>query len=115
MMSAQHRRRDIAILRAMGMRFRSVLAFFVIQGTLVGVVGIVCGVGVGLLVCRAIAEFQPAILSESIYNVTRLPIRVELLDVTLVAIAALGLCLVFSTIPAIRAALERPVQTLRYE
>lgn len=115
MMSSHHRRRDVAILRAMGMRFRNVLLFFVAQGAGVGLVGIFLGVGSGYLVCHVIARFQPALLSESIYNVTKLPVRIELADVALVSAAGFVLCVVFSLIPALGAALSRPVNALRYE
>jgi lipoprotein-releasing system permease protein len=55
------------------------------------------------------------LLSEAVYNVTKLPVRVELGDVGLVCAVALVLCILFSLLPALRAALMRPVQALRYE
>jgi lipoprotein-releasing system permease protein len=115
LMSSHQRRRDVAILRAMGMRLYQVFSFFVLQGVAVGTTGIVIGIGLGLLVCKFVERFQPAILSEAIYNVNRLPIQVEWLDVTLVAVVAFLVCLVFSLLPALRAALARPVNALRYE
>jgi lipoprotein-releasing system permease protein len=115
MMSSNQRRRDIAILRAMGLRLRSVFLFFLLQGAAVGVVGIVIGIGFGIVSCRIIERFQPAILNESIYNVTRLPLQTDLRDVSVVALVALLLCLVFSIVPAVRATLMRPVKALRYE
>jgi lipoprotein-releasing system permease protein len=115
MMSSYQRRRDIAILRAMGMRLGGVLLFFVAQGAAVGVVGVFFGVILGYVVCHLVERFQPAILSEAVYNVTRLPIRIELGDTILVCVVALILCILFSLIPAVRAALSRPVKALRYE
>lgn len=115
MMSTHQRKRDIAILRAMGFRFRSVVWFFLGQGMAVGTVGVGLGLGLGVLVCRFVEEYQPTLLSESIYNVTRLPIRVELGDVTLISLVALALCMIFSLVPALRAAMARPVDALRYE
>lgn len=115
MMSTHQRKRDIAILRAMGMRFRGVCLFFVAQGTAVGIAGILGGIVLGVGACRLVERFQPSILSEAVYNVTRLPIKVEVWDVTLIAVAAFFLCVVFSLVPALRAALSRPVEALRYE
>lgn len=115
MMSAYHRRKDVAILRAMGMKFSSVLTFFLLQGTIVAVLGIALGLGLGVLVCHVVERFQPPILSESIYNVTKLPIRITLSDVGLLSLAALSLCLLFSVLPAMRTSFERPVKALRYE
>ena len=115
MMSTYQRKRDVAILRAMGMRFKSIVFFFVGQGTLVGIMGIGSGVVLGFGLCHLVERFQPELLSEAIYNVTRLPLKVQLGDLILVCGAALFLCMVFSVIPALKAALSRPVQALRYE
>lgn len=115
MMSSQARRRDVAILRAMGMRFQSITTFFVLQGAAVGAAGIVVGLAAGYLVCQLMKVFQPRFLSESVYNVTYLPVRIELVDVSLVGVVGLVLCVLFSVIPAVGAALARPVTALRYE
>jgi len=115
MMSSHQRRRDVAILRAMGMRLWNVFFFFVAQGAAVGASGIIAGIGLGYVACKGIERFQPAILSESVYNVRRLPIQIELTDVAMICGVAFVLCIVFSVLPAIRAALSRPVEALRYE
>ena len=115
MMSSYHRRRDVAILRAMGMKLRWVLGFFVAQGAAVGFVGILLGVALGYVLCFFVEKFQPEILSEKIYNVSRLPIQVHFSDVLLVCVAGFILCVVFSLIPAVGAAIARPATTLRDE
>lgn len=115
MMSVQNKRRDIAILRAMGIRFKSLFSFFLIQGAAVGLIGILLGIGLGLAACFFFEKFQPRLLSESIYNVTLLPFKVELVDVALVSLVAFVLCCLFSVIPATRAAREKPTEVLRYE
>lgn len=115
MMSTHQRKRDIAILRAMGMRFSQVVQFFVIQGAAVGMVGIAAGVGLGLAACKVIERFQPSFLSEAVYNVNHLPLLTRWSDVGWVALFGFTLCLVFSFIPALGAAMSRPVGALRYD
>ena len=115
MMSTHQRRRDIAILRAMGMRFWHVVRFFVLQGAAVGMVGVLAGVLLGFVACELIDVLQPSLLSEKVYNVTRLPLRTRWTDVSLVAASGFILCLVFSFLPAVGAAMSRPVGALRYE
>lgn len=115
MISSYHRRRDVAILRAMGMRLRTVVVFFLVQGAMVGFVGILLGVAMGFGVCKLVEVYQPSLLSESIYNVTRLPFVTQPKDVVLISGAAFVLCVLFSLFPALRAATSRPVEALRYE
>lgn len=115
MMSTHQRKRDIAILRAMGMRFSQVLQFFVVQGAAVGMVGVLSGLFLGLIACGFIEHFQPSLLSEAVYNATRLPMRLRWSDVGIIGGSGFALCLVFSFIPAMGAALSRPVGTLRYD
>jgi ABC-type lipoprotein release transport system permease subunit len=78
-------------------------------------VGIALGIVGGWVACGLIERFQPAIMSEAVYNVTRLPMVTRLSDVGWVALAGFTLCLVFSFLPAVAAALSRPVGALRYD
>ncbi|MSP19419.1 MAG: ABC transporter permease [Bdellovibrionales bacterium] len=115
MMSSHYRRKDMAILRSMGFRARSVFLFFLAQGAVVGAIGVSLGVGLGILACRLAEKYQPSLLNEAIYNTDRLPFKVELGDICLISFVAMSLCILFSVIPALRAAYARPVEALRYE
>ena len=115
LMSAHQRRRDVAILRAMGFPFRSVFAFFLFQGGGAGCLGLGGGVALGAVLVAAIGRWKPRFLSEAIYNVRELPVRMRVEEVALVAIVALALCLILSAIPALRAALDRPAEALRHD
>ncbi|NDG28111.1 MAG: ABC transporter permease, partial [Proteobacteria bacterium] len=105
MMSTYQRKRDVAILRAMGMRFKSIVLFFMAQGTVVGVLGVGVGIVLGFVLCWLVEHFQPAILSESIYNVSKLPLKVQMADLATISVMAVGLCVLFSVIPALKAAM----------
>lgn len=115
MMSSHFRRKDMAILRAMGFRFKDVVFYFLSQGGFVSLVGILLGVGGGSFACLLIDRFQPNLLRESIYNSPKLPILIDWSDVGLITGSAFLLCLIFSVLPSLRAATEKPVESLRYE
>lgn len=115
MMSSHYRRRDMAILRAMGLRARGVFLFYLAQGAVVGAMGVIVGILCGWVTCKLAERYQPTILNEAIYNTNRLPFKIEFTDIALISVAALFLCIVFSVIPALKAAYAKPVEALRYE
>ena len=112
-MNTHFRKRDLAILRAIGMARGGVFVLFLVQGALIGGCGIVIGIGLGFAVCGALSRYQPLLLNEAIYNVTRLPISTDFRDVLWVSGVALVLCLLFSIFPAWRAVRMLPVDSLR--
>jgi lipoprotein-releasing system permease protein len=114
---------DIAILRTMGAAPSSILAIFVIQGALIGVIGTLIGVAAGVALAKNIDVVVPAIerlfnvqfLDKSVYYISDLPSDLQWPDVTTVAAIALVLALVATLYPAWRAASVNPAAALRYE
>jgi lipoprotein-releasing system permease protein len=114
---------DIAILRTLGLTPRGVMAVFVVQGTLIGVIGTVLGVVGGLLltfnlehILRAIERvFDVVLMPEDVYYVTGLPIDLQVGDVVVIAVVALVLAFLATIYPAWRAARTAPAEALRYE
>ena len=114
---------DIAILRTLGLTPRGVMGVFMVQGTLIGVIGTVLGVVGGLLltfnlehILRAIeAAFDVVLMPEDVYYVTGLPIDLQAADVLVIAAVALLLAFLATIYPAWRAARTAPAEALRYE
>jgi len=114
---------DIAILRTMGAAPSSILAIFVIQGALIGIIGTLLGVITGVLLARNIDVVVPGIerlfnvqfLDKSVYYISDLPSDLQWADVTTVAGIALVLALVATLYPAWKAARVNPAAALRYE
>ncbi|MGH8183312.1 MAG: lipoprotein-releasing ABC transporter permease subunit [Rhodanobacteraceae bacterium] len=114
---------DIAILRTLGATPRSIMGVFMIQGLLIGIMGIVIGVVCGV----ALATWLPAIvdwiqnvtgyqfLPESVYYINNVPSKLEWNSVGWIT----GLAFVFSLLatiyPAWRASRTQPAEALRYE
>ena len=114
---------DIAILRTQGASPASILAIFIIQGALVGVIGTLIGVVGGVLLALNIDTVVPFIersfgiqfLDKSVYYISELPSNLQRADITLIAAIALALALLATLYPSWRAAKVNPAEALRYE
>ena len=114
---------DIAILRTLGAAPKSILAIFMIQGMLIGVVGTLIGVVTGVLTALNIDTIVPAIehalnvqfLDKTVYYISDLPSDLQSGDVITVGAIALLLALSATIYPSWRAARVNPAEALRYE
>ena len=114
---------DIAILRTLGLSPRGVMDVFMVQGSLIGVIGTVLGVVGGILltlnlqnILYAIEKaFGVTLLPSDVYYITGLPTELKHGDVTVVALVALAMAFLATIYPAWRAARTPPAEALRYE
>jgi lipoprotein-releasing system permease protein len=107
------RRRDIAILSAMGATRGGITLLFVIEGAFVGLVGAVAGVLLGLLMCYVGNVFKVVSLPADVYSISNVPFNPRWTEIVAAALIALGLSVVATIYPARAAARMRPVETLR--
>ena len=115
--------RDIAILRTIGLARAAVVRVFVIAGGSLGAIGTGLGVVLGLVFCEhiaAIRAFLERLTGTQLWNpevrfLSEIPALVDPVEVLVVVFVALGLSLVASLPPALRAARLDPVEVLRYE
>lgn len=114
---------DIAILRTLGAAPRSIMAMFMVQGTFIGVLGTAIGVTLGVLLSLNVENIVPALerllqrdlLPDDVYYISDLPSKMEISDVSTVAIVAFSLSVLAGIYPAWRAARTQPAEALRYE
>ncbi len=114
---------DIAILRTLGSTPRQIMAIFMVQGTVIGVVGTLIGAALGILaalnVSAAISALEGLIghkfLNADVYFIDYLPSQLMAQDVFQVCGAALVLSFLATLYPAWRAARTQPAEALRYE
>ena len=122
-MIVSEKTRDIGIMKALGASSGGVMKIFLTYGLLLGVVGALCGTILGLSITwniNAVENFI-ALLTGShvfagdVYYFNEIPTDVQPFAVTIVNLGAVAIAVVFSIIPAIRAAMLNPVQALRYD
>lgn len=114
---------DIAILRTLGMTPGTVMRIFMVQGTLIGVVGIaiglVCGVLLTLNLSHVVSGLESflgyELMPEDVYYISGVPSELHWGDVGLIAVIAFVFCLLATIYPAWRAARTDPAEALRYE
>ena len=107
--------RDIAILKSMGATRRSIMKIFMIEGLVIGLVGTLLGLLGGYLLCKLLATYQFIELPRDVYYISTLPVKMEALDVTLIALAAVVISLVATVYPAWQASRLDPAEAIRYE
>ncbi|WP_242107831.1 lipoprotein-releasing ABC transporter permease subunit [Luteimonas aquatica] len=114
---------DIAILRTLGLTPRGVMQVFMVQGSLIGVMGTVMGVIGGIVLTLNLEHILRGIervlgvqlMPEDVYYITGLPTQLEASDVTTIALVALAMAFLATIYPAWRAARTAPAEALRYE
>lgn len=104
------RTREIGILKALGMKSRTVLAIFLGESVIIGVIGAVAGIILGWILSNVVA----LAFSAGSSGLTITPILTP--EVALLALG-FGVCIstIFALYPAWRASKLRPVEALRYE
>ncbi len=122
-MAVSDKQSDIAVLRTLGASPKSILKIFIIQGTIIGAIGILLGVIGGVWLASNIETLVPALenilgykfLSPDVYYISDLPSDMHWSDVILISVVSFVLCLLATIYPAFRAANTLPAEALRYE
>jgi lipoprotein-releasing system permease protein len=113
-MMVMEKTKDIAILRAMGATDGSIRKIFMFKGMAIGGVGTCLGMILGLGLCLALQRYHFVELPGDVYYITTLPVRLQMLDVLLIAVSAVLICFFATLYPARRAAKLHPVEAIRY-
>ena len=106
--------RDIAILKAMGATEANLRKIFVFNGMVIGIFGTTVGLALGLVVCTVLKNYNIHELTGDIYYfTTRLPVKLEFVDVASIIAAALLICFLATLYPARQAAKLNPIEAIR--
>ena len=106
--------KDIAILKAMGAQDSSIKKIFIFNGMIIGFVGTTLGVCLGFIMCEFLEKYKFIELPGDVYYISTLPVRLNPMDVLIIAAAALIICFVATLYPARQASKLNPVEAIRY-
>ena len=122
-MTVKEKQSDIAILRTLGASRASIMSIFVVEGTIVGLVGVLSGVAAGLLIAENVGAIVSAIesmlgvefLPQEIYFISSMPSDPRMSDIVPIAVLSFLLSLAATLYPSWRASKIHPAEALRYE
>jgi len=122
-MAVTDKRADIAIMRTFGASPASIMAIFIVQGALIGLIGTLIGAVFGVIVALNIDVIIPFIeglfhiqfLAKDVYQISEVPSDLIWSDVTTIVIVSFVLSLLATLYPSWRASKINPAEALRYE
>jgi lipoprotein-releasing system permease protein len=114
---------DIAILRTLGASPGGIMTVFIIQGTLIGIIGTLAGLGLGMLLALNVEQLVHALealvgttfLAPDVYFMSDLPAELRVGDLWRICGTAFVLTVLSTIYPAWRAARSQPAEALRHE
>jgi len=114
-MSVIQKKRDIGILRSMGVTENSTKRIFMYEGLLIGILGTTAGLILGLIVCFLQVQYKIYPLDPTQYKIDALPIQLKFLDLIIITFISLMLSYFASYFPAKRAAKINPLKAIKWE
>jgi lipoprotein-releasing system permease protein len=113
MMMVMEKTRDIAVLKAMGATNQIIRKIFIIKGMVIGILGTAIGTISGVIICFLLKRYEFIHLPAA-YPFRTLPVELNLIDVAVIAFAAIFICFVSTIYPSSKASKMDPVEALRY-
>jgi len=106
------KKKEIAVLKAMGASNSALLRAFLYQGGIIGVFGTAFGLALGIVVCKLLLIYGLP-LDPKVYFISRLPVQVRPVEFVMVGVFAILVCLLATVWPALHASRLRPAEAFR--
>jgi lipoprotein-releasing system permease protein len=114
-MMVMEKNRDIAVLMSMGATQKNIRKIFILQGVIIGVVGVILGNISGYAICWICDKYHLIRLQPDVYSISFVPFKTTALDGLMVSVAAIVISFLATLYPSKSAARLDPVVALRYE
>ncbi len=114
-MTVLEKKKDIGIMRSIGLTRKSILKIFMLEGLLVGIIGTFLGILIGAAVCYVQIEYNFYPLDPTKYIIDSLPVELRFTDIIAVGLMAMFLSFIASLYPAKRAANTMIIDSIKYE
>lgn len=115
MMNVMDKQKEIAILKSIGATNHGIMVIFMIQGLVIGIIGTLLGVIGGYILGSIIDSYEIIKLPADVYYLSKLPVKMKLLDFVVVSVSAVLISFISTIYPSYQAARLQPVELLRYE
>ncbi len=114
-MTVIEKKKDIGVIRSMGVNKNSILKLFMFEGILVGSIGTILGVIIGLLICYLQLQYNFYPLDSTKYIIDAMPVEIRITDILAIGGMAMLLAFLASLYPAKRAANTIIIESIKYE
>nr|MBN2277775.1 ABC transporter permease [candidate division Zixibacteria bacterium] len=112
-MLAMEKRAEIGILKTIGSTTASIRRIFVMNGLVIGAIGIICGWSLALAASWIQNEYAVISLPSELYFIDYLPVEVHLVDFILAGLVTIVICFLAALYPAIRASRQSVIDVIR--
>ncbi|MCK9281833.1 MAG: ABC transporter permease [Melioribacteraceae bacterium] len=114
-MTVIEKKKDIGVLRSMGINQKTIKKIFMFEGMLTGFIGSVIGISIGLLICWLQMEYNFYPLDPTKYIIDAMPVEINISDIIMVGFATFALSYLAALYPSMKAAKTNIIESIKYE
>lgn len=114
-MTVMEKKKDIAVMRSMGVTRKSILRIFLFEGMLIGTIGTLTGLSLGLIVCWLQMEFNFYPLDPTKYVIDAMPVKIQFIDILVITFFSLLLSYFSALYPANGALKLNLMEAIKWE